>query len=97
MFKTLVCLEHWHIQKHRHIQNPVKHVIVKSYNYFCNIIFSRSLLYEINIMNSFNAGLIFTPEVFIPCKKVWEPRGPGVVNFNIPSVIQLFIKLKVSA
>ena len=50
-----------------------------------------------NIMNSFNAGLIFTPEVFIPCKKVWEPRGPGVVNFNIPSVIQLFIKLKVSA
>ena len=48
-------------------------------------------------MNSFNAGLIFTPEVFIPCKKVWEPRGPGVVNFNIPSVVQLFIKLKISA
>ena len=49
--------------------------IVNSYNYFCNISFSRSLLYEINIINFFNAGLIFTPEVFILCKKVWELGG----------------------
>ena len=26
-------------------------------------------------------GLIFTPEVFIMRKKVWDPAEPGVVNF----------------
>ena len=30
---------------------------------------------------SVSAGLIFTPEVFTRCKKVWGPRGPGAVNF----------------
>ena len=30
---------------------------------------SRSLLYEINITNFFNKGLIFTPKVFILCTK----------------------------
>ena len=39
--------------------------IVKGCNYFRNISFSRFLLHEINIMNSLNTGLIFTPEVFI--------------------------------
>ena len=34
---------------------------------------SLSLLYEINIMNFFSAGQIFTPEVLILCKKVWGP------------------------
>ena len=41
--------------------------IVKGYNYFCNISFSSSPFYEINIMNFLNTGLIFTPEVFILC------------------------------
>ena len=44
--------------------------IVNNYNYFCNIIFSFSLLYDINIMKFYNSGLIFTPEVYILCKKV---------------------------
>ena len=35
---------------------------------------------EINTMNFFNLGLIFTPEVFIKCKKAWGTRGPGAVN-----------------
>ena len=26
-------------------------------------------------MNLFNTSLVFTPEVFIPCKKAWEPSG----------------------
>ena len=38
--------------------------------YFRNISFSQSLLYEINFMNFFNTSLIFTPEVFLLCKKV---------------------------
>ena len=27
--------------------------------------------------NIFNTGLIFTPEVYLLCKKVWDARGPG--------------------
>ena len=37
---------------------------------FRNITFSCPLAHEINMI--FNAGLIFTPEVFIPCKKIWK-------------------------
>ena len=63
--------------------------IVNGYNYLDNLFsqyqLSRSLLYEINIVIFFNAGLLFTPEVFILRKKVWEPRGPGGLNFAIPS------------
>ena len=54
--------------------------IVNGCNYFRNINFSRSLLYEINIVNFFNTDLTFTPEVFISCKKIWDSRGPGAVN-----------------
>ena len=43
--------------------------MVKGYNHFYNISFSRALLYEINIMNFFNTGRIFTPEVFALCTK----------------------------
>ena len=53
--------------------------IVNGYNYFRNISFSRSLLYEKNV-NFYNAGLLFTPESY-KIKKLWDPRGPGVVNF----------------
>ena len=53
------------------------HNYIYKFNYFCNISFSRSPPYEINIMNFFNAGLIFGPEVFILCKKYrLEGRGP---------------------
>ena len=51
-------------------------------NYFDNMSLSRSLLYEINIMNFFHTHLTLTPEVFILDKKVWS--GLGVVNFDIP-------------
>ena len=37
--------------------------------YFRNISFTSSQLYEINIMNFFNAGLSFILEVLILCKK----------------------------
>ena len=36
--------------------------IVNEYNYFRNISFSRSLLYEMNIMNYFRTYIIFTPK-----------------------------------
>ena len=32
-------------------------------------------IYKINIINYFNKGLIFTPELFILCKKVWGTEG----------------------
>ena len=35
-------------------------------------------------MDFFNTVVIFIPEVFILCKKVCEPKGPGGVNFDIP-------------
>ena len=78
--------------------------IVKGCNYFRNINFSCSLLYEINIMNFLNTGLIFTPEVFILCKKVqgeWGagggeggPRKSRTENFDIPFTKKLFVKVK---
>ena len=55
-----------------------------------DISFSRFLLYEINIMNFLNTGLIFTPEVFILCKKVYGPTGLWAVDFDIPFTITAF-------
>ena len=51
--------------------------ILNGYNYLCNISSSRSPLYEINIMNFFHTGLIFTPQVFFLRRKVWRPRRAG--------------------
>ena len=51
---------------------------VNDYNYIRNLCFSLSLLYEINIMVFFNAGLFFAPEVIILCKK---RMVPGALNF----------------
>ena len=65
-------------------------VVSANCNYFDNMSLSRSLLYEINIMNFFHTPLALTPEVFILCKKVWSPRVLGVVNFDIP--ISLYIQ-----
>ena len=65
IFRILVYSEPWHIQSPR--QTATMHhfaKIVNGYNYFRNISFSRSLLYEKNV-NFHNAGLIFTPELFI--------------------------------
>ena len=68
IFKSLVYLEPGHIRNQGHIQNSTMECfakIVKGYNYFRDISFSRFLLYEINIINFLNTGLIFTPQVFI--------------------------------
>ena len=82
IFKTFVYLESGHIQNLEHIQKLCQTStmecfakIVTGCSYFRNISFSRFLLYEINIMNILNIGLIFTPEVIILCKKVWGMRG----------------------
>ena len=64
--------------------------IVKGCNYFRDISFSRFLLYEINIMNFLNTGLIFTPEVVILCKKVWGTREIRNVDFHITFTITAF-------
>ena len=63
-------------------------IVSANCNYFDNMSLSRSLLYEINIMNLFHTRLTLTLEVFILCKKVWS--GLGVVNFDIP--IPLYIQ-----
>ena len=44
---------------------------------FCNICFTRSLIYEENMI-FFNAGLSFTPEVLILSKKSIEAKGAWV-------------------
>ena len=44
-------------------------IIFANYNYFRKISFSCSLLYEVNIMNIFDAGLIFAPEYLFHEKK----------------------------
>ena len=71
-----------HIPNPRRTERSVKHprgsalrkelttiIIFANYDYFCNISFSRSLLYGIHTMKFFNTGLIFSPEVFILCIK----------------------------
>ena len=62
---------------------------------FCNVDFEIILLiefqlHEINIMNSLNTGLIFTPEVFILCKKVSGLRRLQAMDFDIPFTITAF-------
>ena len=74
--------ERWHIQKLRHIQNPVVHlrwsVIITRLQLFSQIIqqlFSQSLL-------RWNKYLeVVSPEVVMLCKKLWCARGPETVNF----------------
>ena len=41
-------------------------------------------------MNFLNIGLIFTPEVIILCKKVWESGGLRAVDFDIPFTTTAF-------
>ena len=59
--------------------------LVNGYRYYCkytylgNISFSRSLLYEINIMKFIKTGLIFTSELFLLFKKY---GGGGVLSFD---------------
>ena len=57
--------------------------IVKGCNYSRDISFSRFLPYEISIISFLNTGLLFAPEVFILCKKVWVPRELRVVDFDV--------------
>ena len=61
IFRILIFTEPWHLENQKHIQNP-KHIqntvqasimecfakIVNGCNYFCDISFSPSLVYEIN-------------------------------------------------
>ena len=89
IFRALVYLELWHIRnpgifrtrgifrtlvysEPSHIQNP---------GVFCE---NSYILYEINIINSFNTCVIFTPIVFILCKKDVEAQGARAMNFDIP-------------
>ena len=64
--------------------------IVKGHYYFRDISFSRFLLYDFNIINFLNTGLIFSLEVFILFKKVWGPSALRAVDFDIPFTITAF-------
>ena len=86
---------HRHIQNHgifwtgrilRTLSKIYDGVLWETANEFLQVIiifaispFHVHLVHEINMI--FNAGLIFTPEVFILCKKVLEP---GTLNFDMP-------------
>ena len=94
---TLVYFESQHIQNQKHIrtvlyseprniQNPVKHLrqSVLQTQLTTIMIFAISAFYFLFFVKKkcfFNTCLIFTPEVFILCKKERGPRGPETVNF----------------
>ena len=82
IFKTLVYLALWYVQNQKRIQNPSifrtkgifpvkqpRRSVYTNHYYFCNISFSRSVIYEKNT-KFLNTGLIFTPEVFILYQEV---------------------------
>ena len=58
-------------------------IIFTNYNCFHSISLPHSLVHEIQIMNFFNTGLIFTPEVVILCKKTMAREGAGDHKFLI--------------
>ena len=68
-------------------------IIFANYNYFRKISFSCSLLYEVDIMNIFDTGLIFTPEYLFHEKSMGAEEigswGLRAVNFDIPLSINL--------
>ena len=80
LFKILVYSDPWNIQ------NPVKHLrwsILRKYLTVI-IIFAISAFHVLSLVKKcvfFNTYLIFTPEAFFQCKKVWGLRGPGALNF----------------
>ena len=91
VFRILGYSEPWDIQNRRDTQNLFKRIehfkeqlaaiiIFTCYNYFCNTYHLFISSGSLNKYHFFNADLIFTPEVFIQCKKVWETgsrcRGP---------------------
>ena len=93
----------------RHTQSLDKHLwrsamikVANVYNYFRKLeLFSQ---YQLFISSSlwnksdfFSAGLIFTPEVFISCKKAWVPwwsrsRGPWILIYLL-KVLQWYYLL----
>ena len=58
-----------------------------TYNYFRSISLLRSLLQGLSIMTFLNTGLISTPVVLIPCKRLWHARGVGIREFLIDLLI----------
>ena len=71
IFRTLAYSEPWHLQNQRHIEN---FGIFRTLGCFVKIV---NIFYEKNIMNSLNICVIFTPIVFIPCKKYGDPGREG--------------------
>ena len=95
MFRTLTC---WEPEAYSKLSqtSTTKHFakIVNSYKYFHNIGFTPSLLYEKD-MTFFNAGLIFTPEVYILCKKGMTVEGAGAMNVYRYTVFSKFVYCQV--
>ena len=83
ILRTQVYLEPWRVENSKRIQScqtsTTKYFakIVNSCNCFHNINFSLCLLYERN-KTFLTAGLTFTPEVHILCKKKMGVEGAGV-------------------
>ena len=68
-------------------------IIFANYHYFRNISYSLSPLFQVNIINFLNTGLIFTTEYLFYVKSYgrqgdWRPRPEGV-NFDTPLSINL--------
>ena len=87
ILRTRTCWELCQASTAKHIAK-----IVNSYNYFHNISFSPSQLYEKN-MTFLNAGMVFTLEVYILCKKEMGAESDRTVNiyrWSKPRVVILY-------
>ena len=87
ILRTRTCWELCQTSNAKHIAK-----IVNSYNYFHNISFSSSQLYEKN-MAFLNAGLVFTLEVYILCKKEMgaeSARAMNIYRWSKPRVVILY-------
>ena len=91
IFRTLV---YWEPEAYSELcqRSTTKHFakIVNSYNYFFNIIFLPSLLYERN-MTFLKAGLIFTLEVYILYKKGMAVGCAEAVNIYRYTINSKFV------
>ena len=95
IFRILVCSEPWYIQnlgvfrtlaysepyQISKIECFVK--ILKGYNYVHNTVSAFHVLYFRKKYDIFNTGLIFTPELFIWCKKSMGPEGTTDCKFDV--------------
>ena len=86
LFRTLVCSKPWHIQNQGHIHDPdifrtqtyLEPSLFRTPEHFGEIV---NILYEINTLNVFNGGVIFTSIAYILYRKSMAAYWTGCHEF----------------